>query len=774
MAEIVGEYKVKVDKAVSDLDKVSKEWKDVDQASIKAGNDGQKALKGVESSSKSLISTLKNVAGAVGLAFGVQQLISFGKEAVQVAAKAEGIQRAFDKLNSPNLLNDLRKATRGTVSDLDLMQKAVQANNFKLPLDKLAQLFQFATNRAIETGESVDYLVESIVLGISRKSIPILDNLGISSVQIQEEMKKTGDFAQAAFNIVSQSMEESGDVADTTATKLARLTAGFQNFKNAAGDALISIGYSLAEDLGLIYRNQSAIDSLSESWGKLSTLGVQKEFEAQRKKLDELNTSYTEFVTIGKNSFDPKIAAEIEKKLGAELILQKEIVDALEDQVKARKELLGDGQDNLEYVTPEQLERLKQTGELTKEEIRNVFFLQKAIADLKQERQEEGTTRERILAINGKLIPLEAELAELLGKEAKEAKAVYEAMELRKVAMSESVPIVIAMTDTINGLNELLKEQKDILNSSPEFSKQYKDAIVEIDKLQKKLDEFNDDFIDPKKGFPNAAPGGDGSATGLGLLGGGGESLPPIGDDELAEWMAYADAVIGINELITSAIIAGHNKEIESLDRQLAAGDITRQEYDKKRRALERKKAADEKASAIFTAVINTATAVLAALNTQPFLPLGPIMAGIAGALGAVQIGVIAAQPLPAFATGVIGLKGEGTETSDSIHARLSKGESVMTAKETKRFESELWAMRKGTFDQLIMSKYVKPMIDESLFNGFADLGKSADLNGLTANLKDHNIIAGLDRLRQSQTSGFKYLAKEMKSNRQPKRGGYV
>ena len=49
-------------------------------------------------------------------------------------------------------------------------------------------------------------MVESIVLGISRKSIPILDNLGISAQQVQEEFQKTGDFAKAVGNIIDESM----------------------------------------------------------------------------------------------------------------------------------------------------------------------------------------------------------------------------------------------------------------------------------------------------------------------------------------------------------------------------------------------------------------------------------------------------------------------------------------------------------------------------------------------------------------------------------------
>lgn len=49
------------------------------------------------------------------------------------------------------------------------------------------------------------------------------------------------------------------------------------------------------------------------------------------------------------------------------------------------------------------------------------------------------------------------------------------------------------------------------------------------------------------------------------------------------------------------------------------------------------------------------------------------------------------------FAEGVIDLKGPGTSTSDSIPANLSRGESVMTAKETKQHKGLLQAIRSGS-----------------------------------------------------------------------------
>lgn len=757
MAEqVVAEYKLQVDEAVKGLDKLQKETKQLDKDLIKSGKDGTKALDSVGKEASTLTSGLKKLGGVLAAAFAVDRIVAFGKEAVGLAAKAEGISRAFQKLNSPNLLAELRKATRGTVSDLELMQKAVQANNFQLPLDKLATLFKFATDRAIETGESVDYLVESIVLGISRKSIPIMDNLGISSVALQEEMKKTGDFAKAAFNIVEQSMRNSGDVADTTAVKLARLSTIWDNFAVKAGEALINLGTGFAYLLGQIEMGDPVFEGQKRAAKELA--------EAYG---DDLKGAVDDMVKSNQELLASQLKiAELEEKRTYQNSIEaiKNINEAIEAE-KVRQQFLREYIKNLKAIYDASVK----VEESEKEQIRNVAFLEAAIKALKDERSGDATTRERILAINKELIPLEEELALLLGKETDAQKKLRE--ELEKSAkiraqvftgaeMADGIPIVVAMQDTLKGLNKLLKEQREILEESPEFSKQYDEASAAIDKLEKKIKEFNDDFIDPSKGFPDINTKGIDDE----------EGNPWISEEDLAELQQYADIATSIITGISDAIIAGHNRELDSLKQQLDSGQITREEYDQKRRKLERKKAIDEKNAAIFEAIVATAVAVATALTVAP--PLGFVLAGIAGALGAVQIGVIASQPLPQFAEGVIGLQGAGTETSDSIHAKLSRGESVMTAAETKQYKDELWAIRKGNFENLIMTKYVKPMIDESLFKGFADIGRSAELNGITANLKDHNILHGLDRLRQSQQQGFQYLAKELKVKNQ-KRGGY-
>lgn len=85
------------------------------------------------------------------------------------------------------------------------------------------------------------------------------------------------------------------------------------------------------------------------------------------------------------------------------------------------------------------------------------------------------------------------------------------------------------------------------------------------------------------------------------------------------------------------------------------AGDNEKQKtainekYNKKIKDEKRKAAIAEKAQAIFQAGMNTALAITSALATVPFLPMGPIMAVTAGILGAAQIAVIAAKPIPQY-----------------------------------------------------------------------------------------------------------------------------
>jgi len=330
-------------------------------------------LKGAEKSSNKFVSAIKKMAGALAAAFSIGVIINFGKEIIKLASKVEGVKTAFNSLNKPTLLDDLRTATRGTVTDLELMQKAVQARNFKIPLDQLATYFEFATKRAIQTGESVDYLVNSIITGLGRKSILVMDNLGISAVELQEETKKTGDFATAAGIIIRRELTSMGDVSDTAATKMASFGTTIINLKTNLGKVITESKLFTDAITGM----NKAVDNIVDQQDDMNTIN-----ESSLSKWDKLIFKLAKYTKVGREAINT-MADGIRK--------QNELTDATagtsdetEEQIKTIADYKGEIQtltDELETLTAGEGKRAeainKQINELKK--LINTTLLYKTI-----------------------------------------------------------------------------------------------------------------------------------------------------------------------------------------------------------------------------------------------------------------------------------------------------------------------------------------------------------------------------------------------------------
>ena len=182
-----------------------------------------------------------------GVSMLTSELVGSVQQSIELAQQGEGIRNAFERLNKPGLLDNLKEATHGTVSELDLMKQAVKFDNFKLPLDQMGTLLAFAQQQAKDTGQSVDYMVDSIVTGLGRKSLPILDNLGLSAAEIRERMKESGDMTTAVASIIKDRMEAAGGYVETAADRAARATAKAQDAAEAFGRNAIPIAQEWAE-----------------------------------------------------------------------------------------------------------------------------------------------------------------------------------------------------------------------------------------------------------------------------------------------------------------------------------------------------------------------------------------------------------------------------------------------------------------------------------------------------------------------------------------------
>lgn len=178
-------------------------------------------------------------AGLVGKA--LQKVKEFAAEGISMAETADGVIHAFQKLDNPNLLQTLRKATKNTVDDIELMKAAIKARDFGIPLEDLGKYLSFAQLKAQETGQSLDYMVDSIVTGLGRQSPQILDNLGLSAAEISAKTKETGDFMKAVAGIVENNLAQAGETYISAADRAAQKTAELHNRQLELGQALLPL-----------------------------------------------------------------------------------------------------------------------------------------------------------------------------------------------------------------------------------------------------------------------------------------------------------------------------------------------------------------------------------------------------------------------------------------------------------------------------------------------------------------------------------------------------
>lgn len=184
----------------------------------------------INQSTKSLVAAAAqyaSFAAVIGtVANGFAEATSKG---IAMAREAEGVSKAFERLNQPGLLDNLREATHNTVNDLELMKQAVKFDNFNLSLDQMGTFLAFAQQQAKDTGQDVGYLVDSIVTGLGRKSLPILDNLGLSATDIKNRMKETGDMTTAVAQIIEERMKKAGDYVETASDRAAQAQTRLEN-----------------------------------------------------------------------------------------------------------------------------------------------------------------------------------------------------------------------------------------------------------------------------------------------------------------------------------------------------------------------------------------------------------------------------------------------------------------------------------------------------------------------------------------------------------------
>jgi hypothetical protein len=411
--------------------------------------------KKLSQASGSLQSFQKNVAGlasGMAAAFGVREIAAFTLEISRLAGEAKGVSEAFDRLpRSERLMKDLKAATGETVSELDLMKRTVQATNFGISLGALPKLLEFASIRAQQTGQSVDYLVDSIITGIGRKSPLILDNLGISAVALKEKMggvaiatASVGQVADAVGKIAEDSLKNMGTMSDNASTQLQRLNAEWENFKVTLGTA--------ANETGVLTKGLGVITDTLKSFSTESTSAAEK-FTAF---VTAVATGGTSLLLL--NAETAKRTAEANAQDEKRIKIFQNFARGYNDITKAATDFKNIQYQNILQAQMEQARLEKYTPEL-KDEIETQKVRIKVFRDLIDVANQYLPSQEELAKSNEKqIVSLES-----LNEKLKELNAQFESTDTTdKKKLANIGSEILATKDLIATLEELRQKQEQL------------------------------------------------------------------------------------------------------------------------------------------------------------------------------------------------------------------------------------------------------------------------------------------------------------------------
>lgn len=193
---------------------------------------------------------LKQELLGIGTAFG---LVKFGQmigDLNEIGMKANAAENTFTALSggatqAATNLDLMRSATRGVVDDMTLMNGANRLLLMGLAGsgDEAAKLASGAVALGKAMGMDAAQSVESFAALLANRSIPRLDNFGISAANVRvriDELKTAGYGLEEAFNMaviaeMNVSMERLGDSLDANATAWERWGVRIQNIQQNAG-----------------------------------------------------------------------------------------------------------------------------------------------------------------------------------------------------------------------------------------------------------------------------------------------------------------------------------------------------------------------------------------------------------------------------------------------------------------------------------------------------------------------------------------------------------
>ena len=466
---------------------------------------------------------------------------------------------------------------------------------------------------------------------------------------------------------------------------------------------------------------------------------LQKEKEAAQKRKEEIKEAEEQLkdtrIALMTDSTAQEIAQierDFQKKISAitgnskaEIALRKALTEQMNREIA---KVQADANRDLEKLQIEnKVKTIELNGgsdlyEVKKKSIEDLAALE--VKAINESTDNEQMKAEKIKAIN---IKLAEDLKALQNEHSANTIAKTTAQANNRIAAEENAAIAILNSE--NATNEQIKQARETLAAHDKNIRQ-----VRMDEINAQYQAgliSEEEFQDAKLDIEREALE---------------EQAEVLAEQRATQHELTMTILQGIGDLaneVFGAIQDHIQRELESLDEmyttdaQEAKEDankkyISEKELEDKKLALKRKAAAAEKASAVFSIGLNTAMAVMSALSTQPFMPLGLAMAVVAGAMGAAQLAIALAKPLPQYAKGRKGGAGEYALVGEKGPELMYIPQGASIVPNNKLHDSKQWVNyglpAVPTFDKPIINDSVDPLLMMSIMGYMIDydrLGKA-------------------------------------------------
>ena len=593
------------------------------------------------------------------------------------------VQRGINSVKQRYRELAVRKELNGKLSQKEIIELGkleAKLNKYQTALKKVDAGMGVYTRSVGSYGKAFDSLGFSVAQ-ITRESPAFLNSLNTGFMAISNNLPILVDEINK-LRVANIQLDKDGKPTVNILKRLGAAIFSWQSLISAAIVALTVLGPKIGEffqDLSkgnnVLRDSKDILEELDESTkekiGRLQVLvaiakDVNRSDIERKKAMEAINDEYDELL------------GNLEDEENAYTKLNNTVQDYInllvkEAQIKSLQEKIGEK--TLKIIESQELQKslekklIKEGIELNENQVKSILELDKATRDSNL------TAVQREMALN----QLKNELSELdnrtsvyVGSLIAEQKATDDLTSLLDALLDlnidiskereegnskkrKNIKLLGAESEAVNSFRKELEEKIKLLEKlvvlyadNDEAVAKYREEIDLLKKAIKGLVDINvDDALE------------DSLKATRGVI----RNATKPDNDLGSEWRDYFLSLVPIAQnafkLIANAQKAATQQLLADLEKQkdiaiqfagesAEARAAVEEEFNRKKRAIQKKQAESEKKQAIFEITLNTAAAVVSALKK------GPVFAAIVGALGAAQLAVAASTPIPEFFRGTM------------------------------------------------------------------------------------------------------------------------